>query len=72
MKKAKILYWVFTGLFCAEKSLMVFEFVSEGPKGKFLNWYNLAFGDKDPASGLSLGAPPFKLGSKGVICCNTS
>ena len=24
----------------AEKSLMVFEFVSEGPKGEFLNWYN--------------------------------
>ena len=42
----------------AEKSLMVFEFISEGPKGKIpklikfsetslKGFYNLAFGDKD-------------------------
>jgi len=46
----------------AEKSLMVFEFVSDGPKGtiskiiKFdetalKNFYNLAFGDKNPETG---------------------
>jgi hypothetical protein len=46
----------------AEKSLMVFEFVSEGPKGEISklvqfgetnlkDFYNLAFGDKDPTSG---------------------
>ena len=46
----------------AEKSLMVFEFVSEGPKGKIpklvqfgetnlKDFYNLAFGDKDPVTG---------------------
>jgi hypothetical protein len=46
----------------ADKSLMVFEFVSEGPKGKILklvqfgetnlkDFYNLAFGDKDPGTG---------------------
>jgi hypothetical protein len=46
----------------AEKSLMVFEFVSEGPKGKIPklvkfsetnieNVFNLAFGDKDLKSG---------------------
>jgi hypothetical protein len=46
----------------AEKSFMVFEFVSEGPKGKIFKLvqfgetnlkglYNLAFGDKDPATG---------------------
>ena len=46
----------------AEKSLMVFEFVSEGPKGEIpklvqfgqtnlKDFYNLAFGDKDPATG---------------------
>ena len=46
----------------AEKSLMVFEFVSEGPKGqipKLIKYsetnlkglYNLAFGDKDQTTG---------------------
>jgi hypothetical protein len=46
----------------AEKSLTVFEFVSEGPKGKIAKlvqygetnlkgFYNLAFGDKDLATG---------------------
>jgi hypothetical protein len=46
----------------AEKSLMVYEFISEGPKGKiaklvqfgetnFKEFYNLAFGDKDLISG---------------------
>jgi len=46
----------------AEKSLMVFEFISEGPKGEIpkiieftetnLNgFYNLAFGDKDKLTG---------------------
>ncbi|HZE84911.1 MAG TPA: hypothetical protein VE035_11430 [Puia sp.] len=46
----------------AEKSLMVFEFVSEGPKGKIYkivqygetnlkDLYNLAFGDKDLNTG---------------------
>jgi len=45
----------------AEKSLMVFEFISEGPKGKIpklikfsettlKDFYNLAFGDKDVIS----------------------
>jgi hypothetical protein len=47
----------------AESSLTVFEFISEGPKGlirKMIqfqgtnepNLYNLAFGDKDPITGL--------------------
>lgn len=47
----------------AESSLTVFEFISEGPKGlirKMIqfqgtnepNLYNLAFGDKDPVTGL--------------------
>ncbi|HMH21342.1 MAG TPA: hypothetical protein VK563_06185 [Puia sp.] len=46
----------------AEKSLMVFEFVSEGPKGRISKLvqygetnlkdiFNLAFGDKDPNTG---------------------
>jgi len=46
----------------AENSLMVFEFISEGPKGKIPklikysqtnieDMYNLAFGDKDPVTG---------------------
>ena len=46
----------------AEKSLMVFEFVSEGPKGEIpklvqfgetnlRGFYNLAFGDKDLTTG---------------------
>ncbi len=46
----------------AEKSLMVFEFVSEGPKGEIpklvqfgetnlKDFYNLAFGDKDSVTG---------------------
>jgi hypothetical protein len=46
----------------AEKSLLVFEFVSEGPKGEIpklvqfgetnlKDFYNLAFGDKDPDTG---------------------
>jgi hypothetical protein len=46
----------------AEESLMVFEFVSEGPKGKIRKLvqfgetnlkglYNLAFGDLDTATG---------------------
>ena len=46
----------------AEKSLMVFEFISEGPKGKISklvqfgetnlkDLYNLAFGDKDLITG---------------------
>jgi uncharacterized protein DUF6934 len=46
----------------AEESLMIFEFVSEGPKGKILKLvkyeetnlkglYNLAFGDKDLNTG---------------------
>ena len=46
----------------AEKSLMVYEFTSDGPRGKiqkivkysetnFKDLYNLAFGDKDQATG---------------------
>lgn len=46
----------------AEKSLTVFEFISEGPKGQIFKLiqftatnlkdvYNLAFGDKDPITG---------------------
>ena len=46
----------------AEKSLMVFEFLSEGPKGKIpklvkysetnlKDVYNLAFGDREPGTG---------------------
>lgn len=46
----------------AEKSLMVFEFISEGPKGEIpkliklsettlKDFYNLAFGDKDSQTG---------------------
>jgi len=46
----------------AEKSLMVFEFISEGPKGQIpklikfsettlKGFYNLAFGDKDSETG---------------------
>ena len=46
----------------ADKSLMVFEFISEGPKGEIpklikfsktalKGFYNLAFGDKDLKTG---------------------